>query len=118
MHDTVTVDPEAVVQVTEAVEGAVPVKEVGYVNSTQVVVMVQPLVPQLLAGTGAGGATGGGGATEPAPVTVKPLKTKLDPEEEQGTEEGHDAEPSSQDMLPLQTLQIGTMPVEKAVVMA
>lgn len=108
MHDTVTVDPEAVVQVTEAVEGTVPVKEVGCVNSTQVVVMVQPLVPQLLAGTGV---VGGGGATVPAPETVKPLKTKLDPEEVQGTEEGHDADPSSQDMLPLQTLQTGTIPV-------
>jgi hypothetical protein len=98
---------------TEAVEGGVPEKEVGTVNSTQVVVMVQPFVPQLPAGGGGGG--GGGGATEPAPETVKPLKTKLD-EEEQGTEEGHDAEPSSQPMLPLQTLQTGTNPDLKAVV--
>jgi hypothetical protein len=110
LHPTVTEDPEEVMQMTEAVEGTVPEKEVGCVNSTQVVVMVQPVVPQLLAGTGVGG---GGGVTEPAPETVKPLKTKLD-EEEQGTEEGHAAEPSSQLMLPLQTLQTGTIPDVKA----
>jgi len=102
---------------TEAVEGGVdPVKEVGCVNSTQVVVMVQPFVPQQpVVGQLEGGGGGGGGVTEPAPETVKPLKTKLD-EEEQGTEEGHDAEPSSQPMLPLQTLQTGTIPELKAVV--
>jgi len=51
----------------------------------------------------------GDGIEPPALVTVKPLKIKL-LAEEQGTEEVHE-EPSSQDILPLQTLQTGTIPV-------
>jgi len=101
VHDTV-VTPE---QRTEAVAGGVPVKEVGGIHSTQFALMVQPVSPHVRLEVGA---TGVGGATAPAPVTVKPLKTKL--AEEQDAEEEH-AEESSQDILPLQILQTGTIPV-------
>jgi len=105
VHDTVKVGEE-VEQRTEAVEGAVPVKDAGGRNSTQFALMVQPERPQVEAETGVGTGT----TTAPAPATVKPLTTKLDPVEEHGTAEGHAAEPSSQDILPLQMLQTGTIP--------
>lgn len=89
-------------------EGGVPVKVLGGVNSTQYALMVQPLSPHT--GVVDGGGGGGGAETVPALATEKLLTTKLDPEEEQGTEP-HVEEPSSQDILPVHTLQTGTIPV-------
>jgi hypothetical protein len=99
-----------VLQRTDPVAGAVPVKELGGRYSIQVVEMVQPESPHVGPVDTVTG-VGGGVVTAAAPVTVKPLKTKF--AEEQEAEEEHAGE-SSQDILPLHTLQTGTRPVLKA----
>jgi hypothetical protein len=70
--------------------------------------MVQPLVPQVEEEDPVGGGGGGGEETVPAPVTVRPLKTKFAVEQ---LAEEEQAGESSQLIEPDQILQTGTKPV-------